>query len=68
MVHAIMLILRKIRESEGNVPDGDLLTETWTAATSEMWAYSSATGAKNRKLLSSFYVAERTFRPDYSIG
>lgn len=51
---------------KGNVPDGDLLTETWTAATSEMWAYSSATGAKNRKLLSSFYVAERMFRPDYS--
>ena len=51
---------------KSNVPDSDLLTETWTAATSEMWAYSSATGAKNRKLLSSFYVAERTFRPDYS--
>lgn len=51
---------------KGNVPDSDLSTETWTASTSEMWAYSSATGAKNRKLLSSFYVAERTFRSDYS--
>jgi hypothetical protein len=51
---------------KGNASDSDLSTETWTASTSEMWAYSSATGAKNRKLLSSFYVAERTFRSDYS--
>lgn len=53
----------KVKE---NVPEKDLLTDTWTAATSEKWAYSSAAGAKNRKLLCSFYTAERIFKSDYS--
>jgi hypothetical protein len=49
-----------------NAVDGDLLTQTWTAATTETWAYSSVAGAENRKILCSFYVAERIFRSDSS--
>lgn len=49
-----------------NAVDADLLTQTWTAATTETWAYSSVTGAENRKILCSFYVAERIFRSDTS--
>ena len=53
----------KVKE---DVPESDLLPGAWTATTSETWAYSSATGAKNRKLLCSFYTAERIFKSDYS--
>lgn len=53
----------KVKE---DVPESDLLPGAWTATTSETWAYSSATGAKNRKLLCSFYIAERIFKSDYS--
>ena len=49
-----------------DVPVSDLLAETWTAAATETWSYSSATGAANRKLLCSFYAAERIFKSDYS--
>ena len=49
-----------------NAVDADLLTQTWTAATTETWAYSSVAGAENRKILCSFYVAERIFRSDTS--
>ncbi len=49
-----------------DVPVSDLLVETWTAAATETWSYSSATGAVNRKLLCSFYAAERIFKSDYS--
>ena len=53
----------KVKE---DVPESDLLPSTWTATASETWAYSSAAGAKNRKLLCSFYTAERIFKSDYS--
>ncbi len=53
----------KVKE---DVPESDLLPGTWTATASETWAYSSAAGAKNRKLLCSFYTAERIFKSDYS--
>lgn len=53
----------KVKE---DVPESDLLPGAWTATTSDTWAYSSATGAKNRKLLCSFYTAERIFKSDYS--
>lgn len=49
-----------------DVPVSDLLAETWTAAATETWSYSSATGVANRKLLCSFYAAERIFKSDYS--
>lgn len=49
-----------------DVPVSDLLAETWTAAATETWSYSSVTGAVNRKLLCSFYAAERIFKSDYS--
>ena len=44
----------------------DVASVTWTAATTETWAYSSVAGAENRKILCSFYVAERIFRSDSS--
>lgn len=53
----------KVKE---DVPESDLLPGAWTATTSDTWAYSSATGAENRKLLCSFYTAERIFKSDYS--
>lgn len=49
-----------------DVSESNLLTHSWTAATTETWAYSSAPGAENRKLLCSFYTAERLFKSDYS--
>ena len=53
----------KVKE---DVSESNLLTHSWTAATTETWAYSSAPGAENRKLLCSFYTAERLFKSDYS--
>ena len=53
----------KVKE---DVSESNLLTHKWTAATTETWAYSSAPGAENRKLLCSFYTAERLFKSDYS--
>lgn len=53
----------KVKE---DVSESNLLTHSWTAATTEIWAYSSAPGAENRKLLCSFYTAERIFKSDYS--
>ena len=47
--------------SKEDVSESNLLTHSWTAATTETWAYSSAPGAENRKLLCSFYTAERLF-------
>ena len=38
-----------------------LLDKTWTAGSSDTWIYSSAVGAKNRRLLCSFYTSERAF-------
>ena len=49
-----------------NVSADDLLAKTWTAAATKTWSYSLATGAENRKLLCSFYTAERIFKSDYS--
>ena len=49
-----------------NVPTSDLLEETWTAGTTTTWAYSSASDAKNKRLLCSFYIGERIFKSDYS--
>lgn len=49
-----------------NVSTGDLLEKTWVAGEDNIWAYSSAAGAENRKLLCSFYTAERIFRQDKS--
>lgn len=49
-----------------NVSTGDLLEKTWVAGEDKIWAYSSAAGAENRKLLCSFYTAERIFRQDKS--
>lgn len=49
-----------------NVSESDLIDKTWTATTTATWSYTSATGAKNRRLLSSFYTAERIFKADYS--
>lgn len=49
-----------------SVSTGDLLEETWTAKTEATWSYSSASDAKNKRLLCSFYVAERIFRSDSS--
>ena len=49
-----------------NVPENDLFEGLWEATTTEIWAYSSAAGAKNRRLLCSFYTAERIFKSDYS--
>ena len=53
----------KVKE---DVSESNLLTHSWTATTTETWAYSSASGAENRKLLCSFYTAERIFKSDYS--
>ena len=53
----------KVKE---DVSESNLLTHSWTATTTETWAYSSAAGAENRKLLCSFYTAERLFKSDYS--
>lgn len=49
-----------------DVPAGTLLEETWTAGTTATWSYSADTGAENRKLLCSFYTAERVFKTDGS--
>ena len=53
----------KVKE---DVSESNLLTHSGTAATTETWAYSSAPGAENRKLLCSFYTGERLFKSDYS--
>lgn len=39
-----------------NAVDGDLLTQTWTAATTETWAYSSVAGAEIEKYSAHFML------------
>lgn len=57
---------RNFGQVKADVLESTLLEKTWTAGTTVVWAYSADNDAKNRRLLCSFYTAERIFRTNGS--